>query len=296
MKALVFGSTGLIGRQLVKNLLEKGHSVTGTSRSEIQNLFSSSQYTHLALDITNKNEFINLKGGYDWVFNTTGYVPKYQKDSELAMCLQNNVIGVQNILDYMMSHKMKRFIHSSSVTVYGMPQKLYVHEESKLEPVIVYGISKLTAETLCTMYAKLYGFEITMLRYSPVYGPGLTQKTALPLFIEKALKNENITIFQNGKRSQDYVYVEDAVQANLLAAEKNISGIFNIASGEVSSMKDLAQIIISVLGSKSKIFFDKTKPEEFSIGIDIKKAVQELGYVPQYNLRKGLEEYKKFLI
>lgn len=295
MRALVFGSTGLIGRQLVKTLLEKGHSVTGTSRNKKQSLFSSLQYKHVGIDVTLQEDFNQLDGNYDWVFNTAAYIPKSRENSESLTCLTINAIGTQNIMDYMLLHNIRRLIHSSSITVYGMPRKLYVREDSPLVPVIVYGISKLTAETLCNMYAKLYGLEITMLRYASVYGPGLTQKTALPIFIEKALKNETITIYQKGRRSQDYVYVEDTAQANLLAAEKNVLGAFNIASGEVTTMKNLAQTIVSVFGSRSKILYDKTKAEDFSIGIDLKKAIKELGYVPQYNLREGLEKYKSSL-
>lgn len=296
MRALVFGATGLIGRAVVQALLAKDHEVIGTSRSTSQNLFTTKAYTHVCVDITRSDDFTQLKGKFDCVFNVTGYVPPSRLPSETLKCFQANTLGTQNILEYMLANDLYRLIHSSSVTVYGKPSKLYVKEDSPLMPVLTYGVSKHSAESFCNMYSQLYGIEITMLRYSPVYGPGFTQRTALSIFIEKAMRNEAITLFQKGKRSQDYVFSHDAAAANLLAAEQNIAGVYNIASGELTTMKTLAKTIIGVFGSTSKIHYDTSQPEEFSIGIDIQRAVNILGYSPSYSLREGLVQYRDSLL
>lgn len=292
MKVIVFGSTGLIGRQLVKKLLNQGHEVTGVSRNPTQNHLNNKSYKHIILDISKKENFSKLKEHCDCVFNTSAYITNgYLSDGALP-CLLVNAIGVLNILDFMVEKKISRMIHSSSATVYGKPKNLYVKEEDPLRPIIVYGISKLTAESYCDMYSDLYNFKITQLRYGPVYGPGLKQKTALTLFIEKAIRNEDITLFEDGSRSQDYVYVKDVVDANLLAFKKNIQGIFNIGSGKLITMKQLAETIIEVFSSKSKIKHDYSKTQDFSIGINIEKAHKELGYNPVYDIKAGLEDYK----
>lgn len=293
MKALVFGSTGLIGAQLVNRLLKEGYEVTGTSRKVMDNL--SKNHKHITLDVTKKEEFDKIPGTYDLVFNMAAHIsPGYSTEDALD-CLLVNSFGTLNILEFMVKRSMKRLIHSSSVTVYGRPRRLIAKETSPKNPIIVYGVSKLTAESYCNMFSELHNLDITILRYASVYGPGLNQKTALPIFIERALKNEDIYIYGDGKRSQDYVYVSDVIQANLLAAEKGINDVFNIGSGIQTTMIELATTIVDVLNSNSKILFDKTKKQEFSFGIDIEKAEKVLGYKPQYNLRRGLEELKKTL-
>lgn len=294
MKALVFGSSGLIGVHLVKRLLKEGAEVTGISRS-FNNSISSKKYHHISLDIAKKEEFSKLKRKYDIVFNMAAHIVTGYSIDKAQTCLLVNALGTLNILEFMVKRGIERLIHSSSVTVYGKPKRRIVREESPMNPIIVYGISKLTAEKYCSMYAELRGLKITTLRYASVYGPGLTQRTALPIFIKQAQKNENICLYGNGMRSQDYVYVDDVVEANILAATKKITGVFNIGSGIKVTMKELAETIVDVLGSKSTIKYDPNKQQEFSIGIDIEKARRVLGYSPKYNLRKGLEKYKDSL-
>lgn len=293
MKALVFGATGLIGSQLVKRLLAEGFEITGVSRGPAKN--KSLKYIHTELDVTKNEDFSKLSDKYDYVFNMVAHIsPGYSTDQAFP-CLLVNALGTLNILEFMVKRGISRLIHSSSVTVYGKPRRLIVKETSQTNPIIVYGVSKLTAESYCNMYSTLHNLNITILRYGSVYGPGLNQRTALPLFIEKALKNEEIILYGDGMRSQDYVYVDDVIQANLLAAKKKINGVFNIGSGIKVTMKELAYTIAEVLESKSKIRFDRSKQQEFSIGIDIEKAKKKLDYKPKFNLRKGLEEYKESL-
>lgn len=293
MKALVFGATGLIGSQLVKRLLEEGFEVTGTSRKKEK--FELPKYKQVQMDISDKKNFSKITGKYDYVFNMAAHIsPGYSTD-EALQCLLVNSLGTLNILEYMVKNGMSRLIHSSSVTVYGKPRRLMVRETSPTKPIIVYGVSKLTAESYCNMYSTLHGLNITILRYGSVYGPGLNQRTALPIFIERARKNEDIYLYGNGMRSQDYVCVDDVIEANLLSANKGIKGIFNIGSGINTTMRELAYTIVEVLESKSKISFDRSKQQEFSIGIDIKKAKRELGYNPQFTLKKSLEKYRESL-
>src|SRR3989344_4395647 len=189
MKALVFGATGLIGSHLVQKLLKEGADVTGVSSGNNKKDIHSKKYHHVSVDIS---------------------------------------IGALNILELMVERGIKRLIHSSSVTVYGRPRRRIAHEDSPLNTIIVYGVSKLTAENYCTMFSSLHGLAITVLRYASVYGPGLTQRTALPIFIERAQKNEDIFLYGDGTRSQDYIYVDDVVEANILAAKKGTTGDFNI--------------------------------------------------------------------
>lgn len=291
MRALVFGATGLIGSQLVAQLLSHGEEVTGVSRRKHK--ITNKNYRQISIDISKKKEFSKIKEDFDVVFNMAAHIAPGYATNDALKCLLVNSIGTLNILEFMVERRIKRLIHSSSVTVYGRPRRRIAYEESPLNPIIVYGVSKLTAEKYCRMFVELHGLKITKLRYASVYGPGLSQRTALPIFIERAQKNEDIFLYGDGTRSQDYVYVDDVVEANILAAKKGVTGIFNIGSGRKTTMKNLAETIIDVFKSKSKLKYDISKPQEFSIGIDISKAEIDLGYKPKYDLRSGLIKYKK---
>ncbi len=292
MKALIFGATGLIGTQLVKRILSENAEVTGVARGSNTKNISSKKYHHISLDISKKEEFSKVKGDFDIVFNMAAHIATGYGTEDALKCLLVNSIGTLNILEFMLKRGIKRLIHSSSVTVYGRPTGRVVYEKSPLNPIIVYGVSKLTAEKYCDMFANLHDLQITMLRYASVYGAGLTQRTALPIFIHRAQMNEDLFLYGNGARSQDYVYVDDVIEANMLAVKKGVTGVFNIGSGRKTTMKNLAETIIDVFESKSKIRYDPTKPQEFSLGIDIGKAQKELSYKPRYDLRSGLIEYR----
>ena len=291
MKALVFGATGLIGAHLIKRLVQEGHEVTGVSRGPQKEEIKS--YRHISFDIAQKEGFSKIKGNFDICFNMAAHIATGYSTDDALKCLLVNAIGTLNILEFMVERGIKRLIHSSSVTVYGRPKRRVAYEESPLNPIIVYGVSKLTAEKYCIMFASQHDLQITMLRYASVYGPGLTQYTALPIFIEKAQKNETIFLFGDGTRSQDYVYVDDVIEANMLAAKNGASGIFNIGSGRKTTMESLSKTIIDVFESKSKIQYDPSKSQEFSIGIDISRAKKHLKYEPKYDLRSGLMKYRE---
>lgn len=291
MKALVFGSTGLIGAHLIKRLIQEGHDVTGVSRGPQKDKLKS--YRHISADVSRMDDFAKIKGKFDIIFNMAAHIVTGYSTAEAELCLLVNSLGTLNILEFMVNHGIKNLIHSSSVTVYGRPKRRIAYEDSPTNPIIVYGVSKLTAEKYCNMFSALHKLNITILRYASVYGPGLTQYTALPIFIQKAQKNETIFLFGDGTRSQDYVYIDDVIEVNILSAQKLRSGTYNIGSGKKTTMKDLAETIVNVFHSSSKIRYDPSKPQEFSIGIDITKAEKELGYKPRFNLRDGLSKYKK---
>lgn len=293
MRALVFGATGLIGAHLIERLLRDGHTVIGVSRGKSKKSIASKKYHHVLMDISKKEDFSKIHGQFDVVFNMAAHIATGYSIDDATKCLLVNAIGTLNILEFMVKRRINRLIHSSSVTVYGRPKRRVAYEDSPLNPIIVYGVSKLTAEKYCAMFSRLHGLQITMLRYASVYGPGLTQRTALPIFIERVQKNEDIYLYGDGTRSQDYVYVDDVIEANMLAAQNNISGTFNIGSGNKTTMTELAETIVDVFSSKSKIYYDSTKSQEFSIGIDISRAKKHLKYEPKYDLRAGLEKYRR---
>lgn len=292
MKVLVFGAGGFVGRHLIKGLLRRGYEITGIYKDNYD-IVDDKKFHQIILNITKDEDFNKLERSFDCVFNVSAYVPsKNNAIGEDSKCFLVNGIGTNNILRFVLSSNIPIFIHSSSASVYGNPNIIPIGENDTLRPDSIYGISKRFGEELCEMYARKYKLNVILFRYPSVYGGDCKQNTVLPLLVNKALKNEDITLMGNGLRSQDFVYIDDVVSANLLAAEKKRAGIYNIGSGKETSMITLAKEIIKLTGSKSEIIFNKNvKKENYRMLLDISKAKNELGYAPYFDLEMGLRKY-----
>ncbi len=291
MRVLVFGASGFIGKHLVQSLLQKKIDVVGVSTSDFP--LTASGYTHIIADITNKASFGAIQGEFDCVFNTAAYITKKDSSEEAEKCLAVNALGVYNILSFMQEKGIQKFVHSSSCSVYGKINTVPITENVSLQPDSLYGVTKLTGEQFCHTFQKNIP-TITILRYSSVFGKDCHADTVLPLFIKKATAGEDITLYDKGQRTQDFVYIHDVIEANVLAMGKNENGIFNITSGIETTMHDLAKDVIKVFGSSSKVLFDTTKKDDSRTVYSIEKATNMLGYAPKFILVKQmLEDYTK---
>jgi len=286
MRVLVFGASGFIGRYLVQRLLNEGSEVVGVSRTNLKGFSKNKKYVPVSVDIIKREDFKKIPQlAYDAAFNISAYIPGKSASADSNQeCLEVNITGVLNILDYVFRSNIKHYIHSSSASVYGLPKKILVKETAMTAPNSIYGFSKLAGEELCSLYRKMHGLQVVVLRYSSVYG-------TLCKAVDKARRNEDITLLGEGERSQDFVYVDDVIEANVRALRYGKSGVFNIGSGEETSMKKLARIIIRVSNSKSNILFDKSRRENFRMMLNIDRAKRELAYWPRFDLRIGVEKY-----
>jgi UDP-glucose 4-epimerase len=150
------------------------------------------------------------------------------------------------------------------------------------------------------VFNEQFGLDTISLRYFNVYGPrqdpGSQYAAAIPIFIENALKEKLITIFGDGEQTRDFVYIDDVVKANIIAAtKKNISGVFNIANGKSTSVKQLAQMIINLVGSKSKIEYQNERSGDIKHSLaDIEQTIKNLGFIPEVSLSEGLSRTIEF--
>jgi len=209
-----------------------------------------------------------------------------------------NVVGTYNVLEACKEADAK-LIFPSTREVYGKPQRLPVEEEHPTAPTSPYVTSKLVGELYCQTFYRTYGVKTVILRLTNVYGPG-DHGRVVPIFIERAMKGQDLKVFKKD-RVLDFVYVEDVIQAMLLAATKNDANgqIFNVGTGMGISMVDLAKHIIELVGNRGA----RISIEEGSAGDDlwlascilnINKAKKALGYRPQISLIEGLRRTVKF--
>ena len=289
---LVTGASGLIGYHLCKRLIKEGNEVVGLIHNRINPslhlLLDCKNFNIIRGDIRRRKTFANIFSKYDieTVFHTAAQLP-YTANKDLFGV---NIKGTINALDFAYENKVEEFIYASSMGVYSDPPSyLPVDENHHIIPSTEYGVTKLTGELLCRIYSE--SIKMTILRYAGIYGSSSEKNRAVNNFIRCALENKPLEIDGDGLQSSDFVYVDDIIQGTCLAREK--TGTYNIGSGQDTTLKELAELIIELTNSKSEIVFNGKKiSRPFRFFLDISKAKRDLNYSP-CSLIEGLKSYIK---
>jgi UDP-glucose 4-epimerase len=212
-------------------------------------------------------------------------------------CIDINTIGTINILESAKKNQNCKVILSSSAANYGDNPVLPKLESMSPEPMTPYAITKLDGEYYLKMYYDQYGVETTSLRYFNVFGPRQNPKSAyaaaVPIFINKALKNESLSIYGDGLQTRDFIYVKDVVRANLLASQKG-NETYNVALGHSTTILELAEKIIEITNSKSKIEFLQERIGDIKHSKADPSKFNKLGFKPKYSIDEALKETIEF--
>jgi UDP-glucose 4-epimerase len=207
-----------------------------------------------------------------------------------------NVGGLLNILEAARKFGVKKVIHASSAAIYGDNPEQPKRVSMKPEPKTPYAITKLDGEYYLRMYAEEYGLNTNSLRFFNVFGPRQDPKSqyaaAIPIFIHNAVNNVNITIYGDGEQTRDFVFVKDVVQAGVKAIGFEGKGeVFNVATGKSVSINEIAQTIIRLMGSDSKIIYADERPGDIKFSsASIDETINFLNFSPEFSLSDGLKE------
>jgi UDP-glucose 4-epimerase len=229
----------------------------------------------------------------DVVFHLAGLISVEESMRNPLGYIENNIIGSYNVLKAALENNVKKVVFASSAAVYGDYPENPKKEDMHLIPKSPYAFSKVAAERFMENFNN-NGLSTISLRFFNIYGPeqkiDSSYASVIPIFITKALRNENLIIYGNGKQTRDFIYIEDIINALILASEKG-SGVFNIGSGKPTSINELSNLIIELANSKSKIIHEKEREGDIIHSLsDISKANKILGFKPIYDLRTGLIE------
>jgi len=205
---------------------------------------------------------------------------------------RNNIEATQKLLEACINTKIKKFVFSSSSSVYG-DSTIPMKENSPNRPLSPYGVSKLAAEKLCYLYFKNYGVPTITLRYFTVYGPRQRPDMAINKFVKKIFSDEAIIIFGDGKQTRDFTFISDIINATILAAESKFTNeIFNIGIGEMITVNDLIVLLEKIIGKKAKLVYkEKEKGDMNRTLADVHKAKKLLGWQPKVRIHDGLKKY-----
>jgi len=297
---LVTGGAGFIGSHIVNRLVKDNHRVRvldNFSSGKISNLDSVIGKIELIKgDIRSFDKCDNATEGMDFVLHQAALrsVPKSMDDP--AIYNEVNIAGTLNMLEACRRNKVKRFVFASSSSVYGEVEKFPEKENFCAQPISPYALTKLTGEYYCKIFNFHYKLETVALRYFNVFGPrqALDDEYAvvIPKFINCMLHGEPVPIYGNGKQSRDFTFVDNVVNANILATcAKGSSGrVFNIASGKDYTVLDLTRILNKILKKNISPKFLKKRPGDvFRTLADISNSKKYLGFKPQVDFVKGLE-------
>lgn len=303
-KFLVTGGAGFIGSNLCEAILNLGYKVRclddlSTGKQVNVDMFNNNpDYEFIRGDIKNFDTCMMACEGVDYVLNQAawGSVPR-SIEMPLFYCV-NNILGTLNMLEAARQNGVKKFVYASSSSVYGDEPNLPKIEGREGNLLSPYALTKRCDEEWAKQYTRLYGLDTYGMRYFNVFGrrqdPNGAYAAVLPKFIKQLLNDEQPTINGDGKQSRDFTYIENVIEANLkacLAPHEAAGQAFNIAYGGREYLIDIYNTLTKALGKDIEPNFGPDRKGDIKhSNADISKAKKMLGYSPDYDFARGLNE------
>lgn len=292
MKILVTGGAGFIGSHIVEHY-HSGHEVlvVDNLRSGFRDNLEGLRHTFHQVSITDREKLLPLFEGVDKVFHLAAMISVPESLDKPAECVKINTTGTLNVLDAARENGVQKIVFASSAAIYGENPEVPKREDMLPEPKSPYAVSKLDGEYYLKIYEDEWGVGAGPLRFFNVFGPrqdpASQYAAAIPIFIHKALRGEDITIYGDGSQVRDFVYVKDVVAACVLASRKS-GPVCNVARGEHITINDIARQIIELTGSASRIVhLDQRSGDIHTSFADISR-LKARGYSPSPDQRESL--------
>ena len=308
-KSVVTGAAGFVGSHLAGRLLTMGHEVVGVDS------FTDSYARHLKernlSDATGHERFQLIDGDLldidlddllanaDHVFHLAGQAgvrPSW--GSHFAVYLRNNIAATQRLLETAKQAQLRTFVFASSSSIYGNAKHLPVTEETLPQPVSPYGVTKLAAEHLCSLYYRVYRVPTVSLRYFTVYGPRQRPEMAIQRFLSASMHGERVTVFGDGTQTRDFTFVDDVIEANVRVLEAPADErIFNVCGGSRISVNDLIELVGEATGKPLTVQHEPAaKGDALHTLGDNSLAQQHLGFSPKTSLADGVAAQWRWLV
>lgn len=302
-KYLISGGAGFIGSHIAEALLKRNEEVrvfdnlaTGNQSNlqALQNLPGTVEF--IQGDVRDMDVVKAAVKGVEVVFHQAALASVSRSIAQPVASLETNINGTQNVLLAARDAGVRRVVYASSSSVYGNTPILPKHEEMPTLPMSPYAVQKLTGELLCRVFTRVYGIETVALRYFNVFGPrqdpASEYAAVIPRFLTALLEKRRPIVFGDGEQTRDFTYIENVVQANLLASTSTdaVGEAFNIGCGERISLNRILHIVSELLGIQVDAEYREQRPGDVRDSLaDINKAQGLLGYTPTVNFREGLE-------
>jgi len=300
MKAIITGGAGFIGSNLAEVLSRDNEVII------VDDLSTGNDANIRGLEIelvkgsvTDLDLLRKIFKGADYVFHQAAIpsVPRSIKDP--ISTNEANVTGTLNVLIAARDCSVKKVIFASSSSAYGDTPELPKREDMNPNPLSPYAVTKLIGEFYCNVFDEVYDLKTVALRYFNVYGPKQDPHSdyaaVIPKFIKRIQEGKPPIIYGDGTQTRDFTSVDDVVSANILAAESDAKGVYNVATGKRITINELANVIMAIMGRDLDPIHEKQREGDVlhSLG-DITKAKKDFGYAPGDKLEANLKETVKW--
>lgn len=302
MNILVTGGAGFIGSHIADRYVKEGYRVIVVDNlitGKMKNLNPAAKF--YKCDIRDKKglEDIFVENKIDCVNHHAAQMDVRKSVDDPIYDGDVNILGSLNLLQLSVKYGIKRFIFASTGgAVYGEQEYFPADEKHPQNPLSPYGVSKLSVEKYLYFYKMTYNLDWTVLRYANIYGQRQDphgEAGVVAIFSKKILKGEQPVINGDGGQTRDYTFVEDVVESNILSIKNNINGIYNIGTGRETSVNELCNMMLQILGTNIKPIHGPAKlGEQRRSVISSDKIKSEYGWSPKYSLKDGLSKTIEF--
>jgi UDP-glucose 4-epimerase len=300
MRILVTGGAGFIGRHICEHFHDRADvRVLDNLRSGFEGNLSGLQCQLIVGSILDRDLVREAMKGVDIVFHLAAMVSVQESVQKPTECAEINTGGTAIVLEEAARARAKKLIFSSSAAIYGDNPTIPKIESMPAEPKSPYATAKYEGERRCRSFTDEGRLATVSLRYFNVFGPyqdpGSEYAAAVPAFIEKAIRNEPITIFGDGRQTRDFIYVKDVVAANAFFALKSrATGVFNLACGRQITITDLALTVRKLTKSSSTIDYAAERRGDVKHSVASVDKIQTAGFRPVCGLDEGLRATIEF--
>jgi len=298
--ALITGVAGFVGSSLADTLLDRGYTVRGIdnfetgSRENLERVEDHDAFSFAETDIRDADGVAEVMAGVDVLFHQAAVPSVPRSVDDPVTTTDANCTGTATLLDAARQADVGTAVVASSSSVYGSSEQLPKVETMAPSPESPYALSKYYTEQLAVQCSDLYGIDTAALRYFNVFGPHQDPHgeyaAVIPKFINLMLGGEQPVIYGDGEQSRDFTYIDNVMQANILAAEGDVTGeVFNVGCGGRATINELVATLNDLLGRELDPIYDDPRPGDVRHShADISKARELLGYDPEVGFEEGL--------
>ena len=284
--SVVTGGAGFIGSNLVERLLERGDQVVvidNESANTHDEVYWNPNAMNVKGDVTDFSLLKNACINADCIYHLAADISIQYSIENPTESYKNNVVGTLNVLEVARVLGIKKVVFSSTAAIYGSTSEPCV-ETDRPDPLNPYSVSKLAGENLMKMYNDLYGIETVSLRYFNVYGPRQAHKgqyaPVIGIFQKQKFEGKPLTIIGDGNQTRDFIHVADVAHANMMVAEKDIVGVFNVGSGTEYSVNQIASLTNNPHGTTTM----PSREGEARRSISDNSKLKNIGWQPRIGL------------